>query len=135
MSTLSVDLEQRLVNCYGVALLLQPSGDGSLGDALAECGHLDGRPFVGSLERSVVRVDPGLPQRRVPILALARSGRSPGRIVITLAPSREKVTRKETATLGLFDRFKARRRGDKCATADLKYLREWASQRTGVEGL
>lgn len=40
---------------------------------------------------------------------------------------------KEAATLGLFDRFKARRRGDKSATADLEYLREWASQRTGVE--
>jgi len=35
--------------------------------------------------------------------------------------------------LGLFDRFKARRRGKASSTADLNYLREWAAQRTGVE--
>ena len=35
--------------------------------------------------------------------------------------------------MGLFDRFRARRRGNAGAAADLDYLRQWASQRTGVE--
>lgn len=35
--------------------------------------------------------------------------------------------------MGLFDRFRARRRGNASAGADLDYLRQWASQRTGVE--
>ena len=35
------DLEQRLVDLDGVALLLEPAGDGALGDALAEPGHGD----------------------------------------------------------------------------------------------
>ena len=33
------DLEQRLVRLHPLALLLQPAGDGALGDALAELGH------------------------------------------------------------------------------------------------
>jgi len=45
----------------------------------------------------------------------------------------ETFIRKETAKLGLFDRFRARRRGKAAASADLDYLREWASRRTGVE--
>ena len=36
------DLQQWLIGHHGVALLLEPAGDGSLGDTLTECGHLDG---------------------------------------------------------------------------------------------
>ena len=35
------DLEQRLVDLDPVALLLEPAGDGALGDALAQPGHGD----------------------------------------------------------------------------------------------
>jgi hypothetical protein len=35
-------LQQWLVDLDGIALLLEPAGDGALGDALTECGHLDG---------------------------------------------------------------------------------------------
>ena len=40
------DLEQRFVQFDRVALLLEPPGDGPLGDALAECRHLDGSCHV-----------------------------------------------------------------------------------------
>ena len=40
------DLEQRFVQLHRVALLLEPPGDGPLGDALAECRHLDGSCHV-----------------------------------------------------------------------------------------
>src|SRR5699024_5681777 len=33
------DLEEGLVDLDGVALLLEPLGDGALGDGFAECGH------------------------------------------------------------------------------------------------
>ncbi len=36
------NLEQRFVQFDRVTLLLEPPGDGSLGDALTECRHLDG---------------------------------------------------------------------------------------------
>ena len=42
------DLEQRLVDLDPVALLLEPPGDGALGDALTEGGHLDGEGHGGS---------------------------------------------------------------------------------------
>ena len=32
----------KIVAREGVTLLLEPPGDGALGDAFAECGHLDG---------------------------------------------------------------------------------------------
>ncbi len=35
--------------------------------------------------------------------------------------------------MGLFDRFRSGRRGASGSAADLKYLRDWAAQRTGVE--
>ncbi|MCV7214308.1 oxidoreductase [Mycobacterium crocinum] len=35
--------------------------------------------------------------------------------------------------MGLFDRFRASRRGESSVAADRRHLHEWASQRTGVE--
>lgn len=35
--------------------------------------------------------------------------------------------------MGLFDRFRGSRRRDSGAVPDLRYLREWAASRTGVE--
>ncbi|MCV7175079.1 oxidoreductase [Mycolicibacterium sphagni] len=35
--------------------------------------------------------------------------------------------------MGLFDRFRAGRRGDSDVATDQRHLREWAAQRTGVE--
>jgi hypothetical protein len=35
--------------------------------------------------------------------------------------------------VGLFERFRPRRRRDAGGVADLKYLRDWAAARTGVE--
>ncbi|GAY15677.1 oxidoreductase [Mycobacterium sp. shizuoka-1] len=35
--------------------------------------------------------------------------------------------------MGLFDRFRTGRRGESTGAADLRHLRDWAAQRTGVE--
>lgn len=35
--------------------------------------------------------------------------------------------------MGLFDRIRGKRRGGSGAAPDLRYLRQWAAQRTGVE--
>jgi hypothetical protein len=40
---------------------------------------------------------------------------------------------KEIVALGLFDRFRRGRRREPGTGADLRYLSEWAAQRTGVE--
>ena len=48
------DLEERLIDLDRVADLLEPPGDGALGDALAELGHRDGGRHLSSF--AVVRV-------------------------------------------------------------------------------
>jgi len=35
--------------------------------------------------------------------------------------------------VGLFDRFRGRRRDDSGSAADLRYLRQWAAARSGIE--
>jgi hypothetical protein len=40
------DLQQRFIQLDRVTLLLEPTGDGALSDALAECRHLDGEGHV-----------------------------------------------------------------------------------------
>jgi hypothetical protein len=37
------------------------------------------------------------------------------------------------STVGLFDRFRGRRRDDSGSAADLRYLRQWAAARSGIE--
>src|SRR5699024_7845046 len=49
------DLEQRLVDVDGVADLLQPAGDGALGDGLAERGQGDGRAAGRTAARAGLR--------------------------------------------------------------------------------
>src|SRR5690606_17819006 len=45
------DLQQRLVNFYGVADLLEPASDGAFGDALAEGGKYHRRAVTGGTLR------------------------------------------------------------------------------------
>ena len=45
----------------------------------------------------------------------------------------ERTAVKESAELGLFDRFRSGRGDESGPAADLRYLHEWAAQRGGVE--
>jgi hypothetical protein len=46
----------------------------------------------------------------------------------------ERTTERSASELGLLDRFRSGRRGESTVAADQIHLREWAAQRTGIEG-
>lgn len=56
-----------------------------------------------------------------------------GRSVFSLAPSMARGMRGVRHKLGLFDKFRSARRNASGSADDLRRLREWAAQRTGVE--